>query len=124
MNRSDSHAGCLMLIRKDQFGAMSAAMQERYEKSLATHLRSRFPDKLAQTSEADLLKLARRAIQDAKKYRITVEYDVRRYGEYMVEYQPDFDTTSWAAPILKDVKTGTEKMNDLDAYTTFEMRKR
>ena len=111
-----------MRIRNEQFDQISTGLLETFEKSVAAHLRSRFSERLAGTSDDALARLVHSGVENARRYGIVAEHDVRRYAEYMVEYQPDFDTTPWASPILRDVKTGTEKMDDLDAHTTFELR--
>ena len=64
--------------------------------------------------------------EQAKKYDIKKEFDVRRYLEYGIGYGSDFDTnpeTSWANKILNDNRLGgSKKMDRLDNYTTFVLR--
>ena len=68
--------------------------------------------------------MIRSGLAKARTYGVVNEADVTRYFEYMVEYGADFDTAAaWAAQILTSPWiTGFEKMNELDNFTTFELR--
>ncbi|MFN0103161.1 MAG: hypothetical protein ACKV2U_13860 [Bryobacteraceae bacterium] len=116
-----------MRIRPRQLDSLAAGMRSRFAKDIAEHLRDRYADRLTQVSDDSLEKLANRAIQRSARYNVTLDYDVQRYAEYMVEYGIDFDVhpqTPWASRTLNGNETGTEKMNALDAFTTFELRRR
>ena len=114
-----------MMIRADQMNAMASSMRERFAQSLVPHLRERYGPRLERASDADLVRLASRGIDDAARYGVHANYDVRRFVEHMVEFFPGFDTKEpWAARILNGNETGAEKMDNLDAYTTFEHRQR
>ena len=115
-----------MVIRESQMEVMSDSMMRGFEQRMLANLRSRFTSKLAKTSDADIVKLIRKGVDDSRVYGVVAESDVRRYLEYMVEYSPDFDrnpNTPWAQRILTTPGAlGWKKMNDLDAFTTFELR--
>lgn len=116
-----------MVIRSKHLDSLAAGMQTRFEKDLVEHLRERYGVRFATTTDASLIRLAKHGISQAAQYNIRVDYDVRRYVEYMAEFGPDFDVspeTPWAGRILTNNETGTEKMDALDAFTTFELRRR
>lgn len=106
--------------------SLSDAMMRSFEQRMRVHLRSAFTSTLANTTDDDLVKLIRTGVSDAERYGIVAESDVSRYLEYMVEYGPDFDRgpkTPWAGRILTTPGAlGWKKMDDLDAFTTFELR--
>lgn len=116
-----------MVIRNSQMDAFRESTMDAFEKRAAARLRSRFPARLAETTEDQLRETIRLGVERAKEYEITAESDVLRYLEYMVEYRPDFDEhdeTLWAKRILRDRDlTGTQKMDRLDDFTTFELRR-
>lgn len=112
-----------MNIRADQMNALSQSVHERFARSLVPHLRARYGPRLARVTDADLVRLGLRAVDEGARYGIRRDYDIRRYAEYMVEFLPGFDVKQpWAARILNGTETGTEKMDALDAFTTFELR--
>lgn len=112
----------MLTVRKEQVGALREAAIDRYCARVAGELRQQFGERLAGTSEEKLRQQVREAVDKAKGYGVTSAVDVKRYAEYTVEYSPDFDKTTWASAILNDSLTGTEKMDGLDNYTTFELR--
>jgi hypothetical protein len=115
-----------MVIRETQMDAFRDSMRDDFEKRMAKRLRSRFEVKLAGTTAAALDKLIRLGVEKAKGYGVVGESDVARFLEYMVEYEPDFDRssgTAWARRILTAPNvTGTQKMDNLDDFTTFALR--
>jgi hypothetical protein len=111
-----------MIIRAEQMDALRESATETYASRVAGELRQQFPTTLTGTTDSRLKQLVIEAIRRAKAYGVLSEADVKRYTEYMVEYGPNFDANPWARPILEDAKTGSEKMDDLDNYTTFELR--
>jgi hypothetical protein len=112
-----------MQIRAEQMDAFSTSMLQQFENQMVAHLRTRFKAKLASTSDDDLHVRVSKGIASAQSHGVVAKYDIRRYLEYTVEYGPAFDTTEWAKPILtaKEVD-GTKKMNNLDGYSTYELR--
>src|SRR4051812_25743958 len=113
-----------MQIREKQMDAFADSMLQQFENKMVAHLRSRFAKQLAATSDGELKAKVHKGIERAESYGVTAKYDVRRYLEYTVEYGPEFDTaTQWAGPILKAKGlSGDKKMNNLDNYSTFELR--
>ena len=111
-----------MVVRSQQIEALEKSAGEQFAVQIARELRQQFQARLSKTKDHELETLAQVAIQKAKSYGVVERPDVKRYAEYMVEYEPAFDTRPWAQPVLSGTKSGTEKMDDLDAYTTFELR--
>ncbi len=116
----------MFTLRKDHLDAFSASRLRSFEQRMAKRLRSRFSGKLAGTSDRELDNLVRLGMTKSSEYGVVGESDVGRYLEYMAEYSPDFDVspnTPWARPILTSAKeTGSQKMDNLDNFTTFELR--
>lgn len=113
-----------MIVRSAQVDSLSAGMRDQQARRLAAHLRKQYPEKLATVSEDALTAMVSEGIGKAAAYGVRLEFDVRRYAEYMVEFSRDFDVRAdWAAQILNGNETGTEKIDKLDAYTTFELRR-
>ena len=116
-----------MVVRSQQIDSLATDLHRKFERDLAVHLRDRFPERLGGTSEESLASTIGKGVRKAERYGVKTDYDVRRFAEYMVEYGSDFDTnprTAWAGRILNGNETGTEKMDALDAHTTFELRRR
>src|SRR5437764_11944372 len=113
-----------MQTRKKQMEEIADSMLQQFESRMVAHLRSRFAKQLAGTSDGELKARVHKGIERAEVYGVTAKYDIRRYLEYTVEYGPEFDTaTPWAGPILKaEGLSGDKKMNNLDNYSTFELR--
>jgi hypothetical protein len=119
----------LPVLRNQQMEAFADDMMRRYQKRAAAHLRERFNPELANIDDGQLNGMIEAGMKRAAGYGITAEADVTRFLEYTVEFGPEFDTNptnaGWAQPILTDANlTGTAKMNRLDDYTTFELRRR
>jgi len=112
-----------VVIREQQMGALRKSVIDGFAGRVARELRSQFPYKLKTNSHDQVKRLVHEAIRRGKPYGVVSEADIKRYAEYMVEYQPDFDSTPWARPILAGAKSGSEKMDELDNYTTFELRR-
>ena len=111
-----------MVIKTDQMRAFHDAAMESYIARVAGELRQQFREKLKETSDDELKARVRVAVNTAQSYGITSAVDGKRFAEYTVEYGPDFHAGPWAYPILTDALTPSEKMDALDAYTTFELR--
>lgn len=112
----------MLVLRNEQIEALRESMRDSFAARVAADLRRQYSDKLKETSDPELRRLVRDALAQSKSYGVTSEADVRRYAEYAVEFGPDFDQSEWGRPILTGTGTGTEKMDDLDAYATFELR--
>ncbi len=111
-----------MVIRNEQMDALQKSSIDNYAARVAVELRRQFPAKLTGTTNGQLRELVHQAIRRAEPYGVVSEGDVKRYAEYMVEYGPDFDRNQWAQPTLTAAMSGSEKMDELDSYTTFVMR--
>ncbi len=113
-----------MKIRAEQMNALGETMQQRFEKRAMARLRDRFGAQLARTTDDDLRARVRAGVERAASYGIEAEFDLLRYLEYCEEYGPNFDTASaWAPPILQAESSGTSKMDELDNWTTFSLRR-
>jgi len=117
----------MITVRKEQMDALSESMVHGFVRRMVVQLRSRFDATLHAATDDQLAKLVAFGIERAKPYGVVSEGDVSRYLEYMVEYGHDFDKnprTAWAQSILTAPNTsGSKKMDDLDSFTTFELRK-
>ena len=111
-----------MVIRDEQMDALQKSSIDSYAARVAVELRRQFAAKLTGTTDGQLRQLVHQAIGRAEPYGVVSEGDVKRYAEYMVEYGPDFDRNQWAQPTLTAAMSGSEKMDELDSYTTFAMR--
>lgn len=118
-----SLSGGVLLIRHTQIDVLRQSLIRDFERRSLENLRLSFPEKLAGSSDDDLIAMIRAGMVNAGNYGIMNEADLTRYFEYMVEYGVDFDTASGWAPaiLLSSWTTGSEKMNELDNFTTFEL---
>jgi len=112
----------MLVLRNEQIEALRESMRDAFAARVAADLRRQYSDKLRETSDPELRRLVRDAMEQSKLYGVASEADVRRYVEYAVEFGSDFDQSAWARPVLIGTGTGTEKMDELDAYATFELR--
>jgi hypothetical protein len=114
----------MLKIRKAQMDSLSEARLKQFEDRMVVHLRAACPEETRATTDSELRSTIRTGMDDAAKYEITSEVDVRRYLECVVVYGPDFDTnpkTAWAGPLLNHKQwSGTEKMNQVDEYALFD----
>ena len=116
----------MLTIRNAQMAAFAESLRNQFERRMETHLRSRFPERAAAYSSANLTGLVRGGIKQAAHYGIELEPDIRRYLELSLEYGPEFDRDPklpWAAEILNQDLDGTEKLQQLDEYELFLPRK-
>ncbi|WP_069472304.1 hypothetical protein [Candidatus Marithrix sp. Canyon 246] len=108
----------MLTIREEQMDVFSQAMLKPFENSMVVHLNNNFPDETREISEGELRVLIQKGIKQAEQYQITLEDDVRRYLEFMVMYDQNFETnpnTAWASEILHAKELdGTTKMDVID----------
>jgi len=108
----------MLIIREEQMSALSQAMLKQFEDRMVVHMSKNFQDETREISEVELRALIQEGIEQAEQYQITLEYDVRRYLEFMVIYGQNFDTnhdTAWAGEILHAKELdGTAKMDLID----------
>lgn len=116
----------MLVIREEQMGAFRQYMLKQFEDRMVIHLNRNFPDEIKNIPELDLREIICICIDKAAKYDVTDETDVKRYLEYVVRYDSNFDINlnlPWTTKILSDKKlTGIEKMNQLDDYELFVLR--
>lgn len=87
---------------------LKAHMKRRFEKQVKAH----------QFDDGDLSRLVANGIERARMYGVRTRFDVRRFVEYMLLLDPDFDLNpdfEWAGKIIfTNGLTGREKMDLLD----------
>lgn len=114
----------MLIIRKEQLEVLSASMVDKFIDSTAVHLRTIFPDQTDTMQDADLKKIIKAGILQAKQFDITIEEEVLRYLELMVTFGPDFINSpdySWARQILEQDIVGTAKILLLNEYIDANM---
>jgi hypothetical protein len=106
--------------------AFHESAMHAFEERTIADLRSTFQARFSNVSVDELRSLIRLGLVKAGSYGIDAESDVTRYLEYMVAFGNDFDTdpsSAWAKPILTaDRMTGSEKMDAMDNFATFDLR--
>ena len=91
-----------------------------YHADLKAHLKSRFARQISayRLDDVDLSRLITDGMDRARMYGIRSRFDVRRFVEYMLLIDPDFDLNpdcQWAGRIIfTNGITGREKMDLLD----------
>jgi hypothetical protein len=113
----------MLVVRAEQMAALGEHMVRLFEKRMARHLLSRFPEHLREMEEPDLCRFIQDGIKRAQRYSVTFENDTRRYLECAVLYGAEFDRaeeSNWAGEILRrrDLN-GTKKMDLIDAYERY-----
>jgi len=116
----------MLLIRAEQMAALGEHMAGQFEKRMARHLRSRFPEQFGEMEEQDLHTFIEYGAKAAKQYGVTYENDVRRYLECVALYGAEFDRDEERPWVEKTLKrrdlNGTKKMDLLDAYEQYGHR--
>lgn len=113
----------MLVIRKEQMDELGRDALERYYRSIAAHLTTRFPTKTSALTPEEMRSMIARGIERANAHEITDQNDIRRFLEYLTEYGENFgrsSETAWAGDVLaRDDLTGTEKVDELDRYELF-----
>jgi hypothetical protein len=116
----------MLKIRETQMKTMSEYMLRQFENRMVVYLRTTFPKQTEALPEAELRVRIRTSVAQAAQYNVTAEDDVRRYLEYVIMYDTDFDTdprSAWAGEILRTRDmSGGEKMDRIDEYDLFGPR--
>jgi len=116
-----------MRIRKEQMEAFSQRQEEAFIDRMVKHLAEDFPEERSarRIPESDLERLVRRGMEDAQRYGVVDEADVKLYLECMVILGPGFDEDPkipWARDILKDEnRDGNAKMDEIHEHLLFGM---
>jgi len=107
----------MLIIRKEQWDALSRYVVEQFEDDAGKYLQGKFPQKTEAMPEDELRLLIQTGIKNAQRYGITIEADVVGYLECMMAYGVGFDideATAWAGEILNDAELlGREKAKRL-----------
>ncbi len=113
----------MLTIRKKQMDVLSQYLLNQFSYRMELHLTKRYSVQTKEMDDGQLRELIVKGIEEAEKYDVTDENDVKRFLEYLVEYGCDFGhsaETMWADQFLNDEElTGTEKMNKIDNYDLF-----
>jgi hypothetical protein len=105
----------MLKIREQQIEALEEYMRQSFIERTIKQLRGGCPDLTADRSDENLRKTIEAGIERAKRYGITIEWDVCRYIEYQLRFGVNFDTssrTAWAGDLLRSHGIdGTSKMD-------------
>lgn len=108
----------MLTITEEQISSLSQAPLKQFEQDMFIYLSENFPEDTKDKSKQELQTLIHNGIEQAEKYQIEFEDDIRRYLEFIVMYAEDFDKnpdTAWAHKTLHSEKLdGTEKMDLID----------
>ena len=115
----------MLVIRDDQIEAFDESMLRNFKNRMVSHLREACPEETSDMSEEELRALIQGGIDKAESYEIFEDDDVRRFLEYMLILNPDFDQDS-SFPEIQEILNdeemdGTEKMDEIDYYYNNEL---
>lgn len=103
-----------MHISSRQMEGFRQTQRLEYEKRMAVHLKSKFPDEFCDYEDPELLDHVHELVQRALNYNVNTRFDVQRFLEYTVFHGNDFDADNTAQEILKnDTLNSTQKMDAL-----------
>ncbi|MCD4665467.1 MAG: hypothetical protein K8R68_09350, partial [Bacteroidales bacterium] len=107
----------MLTIRKNQIEELEKVQEEKFIDRMVNHLKTNFSKELdnKDIQVKDIRQLIIKAIDDAKKYNVLNESDVRLYIECIALLGPNFDRTN-KFPQINDILnrinlTGEEKMD-------------
>ena len=115
----------MLKITTHQIETFQAADLHRFENELIVRLRENFTLLFEKHNLEDdrLRQIIQQGIARAKDYQIFGEYDITRFIEYAFEYGNGFESLPWIYPVLTASHlSGQEKMDRLDAISTFVLR--
>ncbi len=110
----------MLVIRDDQIEAFDESMLRSFKNRMFSHLREACPEETSRMSDGELRALIQGGIDKAESYEIFEDNDLRRFLEYMLILNPDFDQDS-SFPEIQEILNheemdGTEKMDEIDFY--------
>jgi glucose-6-phosphate 1-dehydrogenase len=110
----------MLVIRDEQIEALDESMLRSFRNHMVSHLRKACPERTSGMSDEELRALIQGGIDRAESYEIFEDEDVRRFLEYMLILNPDFDQDS-SFPEIQEILNdeemdGTEKMDEVDFY--------
>src|SRR6185503_1983062 len=116
----------MLVIRQEQTQILSERMLDQFLGRMVAHLRMKFPGQTQAMPDPELRRWIQNGIEQAKKYQVKAEKDVRRYLECRMSYGAGFDQDAkihWAGKILRKKKlTGTQKMDQIADYELFVLK--
>ncbi len=115
----------MITITEHQMAAFQSVQLRRFEDELIAHLRENFSPVLQQHGLDDdrRRQVIQRGMARAREHDILSEYEVTRFVEYAFEYGGHFESLPWVTPVLRASHlSGEEKMDRLDAISTFTLR--
>ncbi len=116
-----------IFVSTDQLRIIRQGAFAEYQADLKKHLKTRFAKQIKahRLDDGDLSQLVNNGIERARMYGIRTRFDVRRFVEYMLLLDPDFDLNpdfEWAGKIIfTNGLTGREKMDLLDRAVVLQM---
>jgi hypothetical protein len=114
----------MLLIRAEQLKVFQVSQLQRFEDTMASHLKRRFAGRAAVEDEARLRAMIREGRELARQFGVVHGPDVRIFLELTAELGPDFHLLPWAAKILSDTTlSGAGKIESLDRYSLFALRR-
>jgi glucose-6-phosphate 1-dehydrogenase len=110
----------MLVIRDEQIKALDESMLRSFKNRMVSYLREACPKEALNMSDEELRSLIQGGIDKAESYGIFEDEDVRRFLEYMLILNPDFDQDS-SFPEIQEILNdeemdGTEKMDEVDFY--------
>jgi glucose-6-phosphate 1-dehydrogenase len=116
----------MLVIRDEQIKALDESMLRSFKNRMVSHLRRTCPEETSGMSDEELRTLIQDGINKAESYQIFEDNDVRRFLEYMLILNPDFDQDS-SFPEIQEILNdeemdGTEKMDEIDFYYNSKLR--
>jgi hypothetical protein len=117
----------MLVIRKEQSDAFLKSQEEAFIMRMVNHLREDFSEEIAKKGiqENDLSPVIRKSMENAQKYDVIYESDMKLYIECIALLGIDFDVSEKNPRIneilnRKDL-TGEEKMEQISDYLTYEL---
>jgi hypothetical protein len=111
----------MLIIRQEQFRALTGAFDEEFERAMVQYLRRQFPRECLDRSDDDLQSFVRRAKERAARYDIELHEDICRFANLMMVLGPEFDTDpgiGWARQILSSWRPGGPSARIQHLYQT------
>ena len=97
----------MLTIRKEQIEALSKYMEESFVNRMAAHLKEFWPERCQKIGEEAVRESIYNGIDFARKFGITMEYDVARCIDLMYEFGWPVDDKPpdlWAQEILNNTE--------------------
>jgi len=101
----------MLTITPAQFQALAADVRERANRELVKYARGRFPTKVAQIADSEVIAIVARVRQLAQQYGIVREDNIATFLDLTMMYGENFHNDRWANEVLtNDAIHGPDKM--------------